>query len=111
MNPFTTTCDVYRPFGDATPTATGVPCRLVPELQTLAGLQWTHYIDLPDGTDVRDGCTRSEGLNAIAFADGDEVRIGGTRYAVVWVEGHNRDTAQPFRRAYLFRHEVTWPDV
>lgn len=115
MNFFTTSCDVYRPFGDATPTETGIPCRLVPALQQdvrgAGGLTWTHYIELPADADVRDGGTRTLGNPDVMYADGDEVRIGTVRYVVVWVELHNRGGAMPFRRAYLSRDTVTWPDL
>jgi hypothetical protein len=110
MMHFTTTCDVYRPFGDATPLATGIACRLVPHLRTTGSPMWTHYVDLPDGTDVRDGCSRRTGSTDIDFADGDEVRVGATRYAVVWVERHNVGCPKPYLRAYLARHEASWPN-
>jgi hypothetical protein len=112
----TSTCDVYRPFGDASPLATGVPCRLAPDLAAGTGkkvvlpLSWTHTLDLQPGADVRDGCSRSVGADAIDFADGDEVRVGGTRYVVVWVETVGRDSPMQFQRAYLLRHEAAWPD-
>ena len=104
-----TTCDVYRPFGDATPTASGVPCRLVPDLSRGrspdgTGLAWTHYLVLDATADVRDGCTRAAGAQAQTYADGDEVRIGGARFAVVWVERVEAGTAREYQRAYLMRH-------
>jgi len=116
---FTTTCDIYRPFGAGSPTTTGVPCRLTPVLiqgnRGVGGLSWTHYLDLPADADVRDGCTRNEASPDVVYADGDELRVPGgsstTRYAVVWVETHNRGGPNPFRRAYLARHEASWPDV
>lgn len=111
---FTTTCDIYRPFGDATPTTVAAACRLVPDLANgmrFAGpLAWTHYVDLPIEVDVVDGGTRAEGSSEISFADGDELRVpsGGTaRYVVVWVEDHNVGATRPFRRAYLTRHSTT----
>lgn len=117
-NFFTTTCDVYRPFGAGSPTTSGLACRLTPDVaggDRGGGLSWTHYLDLPAGADVRDGCTRTEGAPGVVYADGDEVRVPGgsgtTRYAVVWVETHNRGGPNPFRRAYLARHEASWPDV
>src|SRR5438067_1009800 len=63
----TTTCDVYRPFGAGSPTATGIPCRLTAALTATAGrpggstLTWTHTLDLQPGADVRDGCSRTAG--------------------------------------------------
>jgi hypothetical protein len=116
----TGTCDVYRPFGDATPLASGIPCRLAPDLAVGSGkkvvvpLAWAHTLDLQPGTDVRDGCSRTAGANAIDFADGDEVRVpsgaGTTRYVVVWVETVGLGTPMQYQRAYLLRHEAAWPD-
>src|SRR5437762_3561390 len=91
-NQLTTTCHIYRPFGAGSPTATGVACRLVPDLargRAMPGpLAWTHYLDLDDSVDIRDGCTRTGG-DGVNFFDGDEVRVpnaSGSRYVVVWVE-------------------------
>jgi hypothetical protein len=116
----THSCDIYRPFGDATPTTTGVPCRLAPALAAgsgkpmVAALAWTHTLDFQPGVDLRDGCSRTTGSNAIDYADGDEVRIsdgaGATRYVVVWVETVGRGTPMQFQRAYLLRHEAAFPD-
>lgn len=111
----TTTCDIYRPFGAGSPAATGVPCQLSADLAagTLGGLVWTHTLDLACGTDLRDGCTRTAGNDAINYADGDEVHIpsgGATRYVVVWVEVHSRGSALECLRAYLLRHAPSWPD-
>jgi hypothetical protein len=107
----TTTCDIYRPFGAGSPVTTAVPCRVSPDLargdHTAAGIVWSHYIDLSDTVDVRDGCTRTAGANAINYNDGDEVRIpnaSGNRFAVVWVEIRNQGTPREFKRAYLLRH-------
>jgi hypothetical protein len=115
MNPsmWTSTCDVYRPFGAASPTTSGIVCRLVPDMangQQPGGLSWTHYVDLPADVDVRDGCGRSLGSLTINYADGDELRIpggsDGARFVVVWVEHHNQGTSAAFNRAFLTRHEV-----
>ncbi len=114
MPAYPSTCDIYRPFDDAAPTETGIECRLVPDLvngQRSLGLTWTHYIEVPPDTDIRDACTRSAETSSITYADGDEIRIGTTRYATVWVEPHDRDGIMAFRRVYLLRHEVTWPEV
>jgi hypothetical protein len=114
----TTTCDIYRPFGAGSPTTTGVACRLVVDLAGGRGVGangsviWTHFIELQDTVDVRDGCTRLAGSDSVVYADGDEVRIpngSGTRYVVVWVELVNRGTAQQFKRAYLVRDTAVWP--
>jgi hypothetical protein len=110
---FSTTCDVYRPFGAASPTATGLPCRLVPDLAVGrpfggSGLMWTHYLDLDAGADVRDGCTRFGAANALNYADGDEIRIPSgaptPRFVVVWVETINQGSPRESRRAYLMRN-------
>jgi hypothetical protein len=115
-----TTFDLYRPFGAAGPTATGLACNLVACLEGGRGAQaaanyltWSHYLDVDAAVDVRDGCTRAAGADQVTYADGDEVRApsgaGSTRYVVVWVEVHNRGTAVEFKRAYLLRHAATWP--
>lgn len=110
----TTTCDVYRPFGAGSPTATAVPCRLVDDLDSGRtpgglGVMWTHHIDLDPSADVRDGCSRTVGANAVSYGDGDEVRIpsgGSARYVVVWVTVRELGTAQAYKRAYLLRHSA-----
>ncbi|MBX7105361.1 MAG: hypothetical protein K1X57_14855, partial [Gemmataceae bacterium] len=99
---------------DTTPTETDVPCRLNPDFaggQQAGAIAWTHTLDLAADADVREGGGRGEGGATISYADGDEIRIGTTRYVVVWVEPHVRDGPTPFRRAYLLRHEVTWPNL
>jgi hypothetical protein len=111
----TTTCDIYRPFGAASPLTTGVPCRLsaCPGGEALAGTMcWTHTLDVQPDVDIRDGCSRTAGNDAGDYADGDEVRVpgGGTRYVVVWVEVVGCGTPMQYRRAYLVRHEAAWPD-
>ena len=107
-----TTCDVYRPFGAASPTAAGVRCRLVADhargrAPFSGGPTWTHYLDLDPAADVRDGVTRTLASNALVFNDGDEVRVptGATapRYVVVWVEKVHEGTPREFKRAYLLR--------
>ena len=57
----TTTCDIYRPFGAASPAQAGVPCRLAPSRfarDKPDSLMWTHTLDLQPGTDVRDATSR-----------------------------------------------------
>jgi hypothetical protein len=111
----TTTCDIYRPFGAASPTYTGIACRLTATLargraiDPKTSLMWTHTLDVQDSVDLRDGCTRLADANAITFADGDEVRVpSGTanRYVVVWVEVVGMGTPRQHQRAYLLRHAV-----
>ena len=107
-----TTCDVFRPFGDAAPTYRDVPCRLVPDFArgqaSASGAPlWTHYLVLDAAADVRDGCTRMPGVPQVSYADGDEVRVpaggGGPRFVVVWVETIEAGTPREFKRAYLMR--------
>ena len=105
-----TTCDIYRPFGAGSPTVSGVACHLeadFPRGQNAAGtLTWTHRMQVDPGTDIRDGCIRTPGLNLLIYGDGDEVRIpsgGSTRYVVVWVENKGEGTPQACRRVYLMR--------
>lgn len=111
MSLWNTTCAIHRPFGDDT-VAVGIEGRLVPDFvrgQMATGLRWTHYLDLPAGTDIRDGGTRGEGSSEITFADGDEVRVpsgSAARFVVVWVEQHNLGGPMSFCRAYLTRHDA-----
>lgn len=109
-----TTCDIYRPATAGSPTTTGVASRHVPSLNRVlqSPLVWTDIIDLDESVDVRDGCTRVAGADAITYADGDGIRIpnaSGTRYVVVWVETINRGTTRAFKRAYLIRDTAVWP--
>src|SRR5262249_38243537 len=103
MNFFTTTCDVYRPFGAGAPTEIGIPCRLVPNLNQVVrgaeGVSWTHYIDLPAVTDTQDRFTRAAPPPDVRYANGHELRGGPVRSGGVWVELHMRGGAMPFRRA------------
>jgi hypothetical protein len=108
-----TTCDIYRPFGDAAPLAAGVPCLLLPADSGEGGPTFTHALALQPGVDICDGCTRTAGSDALDYADGDEVRVpsgGATRYVVVWVETVARGTPRQFQRAYLLRHSAAFPD-
>lgn len=112
-------CDVYRPFGSASPTTTGIPCRIAPRTDSKSRgivdetIAWTHMLDFQPGVDIRDGCSRSAGDCVITYADGDEIRVPSgstTRYVVMWVETIGRDTPLQFQRAYLLRHGAAWPD-
>jgi hypothetical protein len=62
------------------------PCDLnFPAGHVAAKLVWSHILEV----DLRDGCTRTGGSNAVAYADGNEVRIpdgSRTQYVVVWME-------------------------
>lgn len=107
------TCDIFRPFGAGTATYTNVRCRLVADFArsreaALAGPEWTHYLVADVTVDVRDGCTRTAGTDAVGYADGDEVRVpsgaGTPRFVVVWVETVDPGTPREFKRAYLLRH-------
>jgi hypothetical protein len=111
-----TTCDLYRPYTAASPTTSGIACQLVSDLsggRAPAGLVWTHYLLVNADVDVRDGCTRAAGADAVTYADGDGVRIptgaGTTRYVVVWVEVLQRGGANEHKRVYLIRDTATWP--
>ncbi|MFO0808972.1 MAG: hypothetical protein U0746_10140 [Gemmataceae bacterium] len=110
----TTTCDIYRPFGAASPLTTGVPCRISPGGPTITdGPHWTHTLDVQPGVDLCDGCSRTAGADAMTYADGDEVRVpsgGATRYVVVGFETVARGTPMQFQRAYLLRHSAAFPD-
>ena len=106
------TCDVYRPFGAASPTTTGVRCRLVADHARGrpgfgGGPTWTHYLDLDPAADVQDGVTRPLSSTTLTYADGDEIRVptgaATPRYVVVWVEKVHEGTPREFKRAYLLR--------
>lgn len=107
-----TTCDVFRPFGAATPTTSNIPCRLVADFnrsrQSSDALDWTHYLILNPDVDIRDGCSRLTGSNALTYADGDEVRIptgtSAPRFVVVWVEKVETGSPREFKRVFLMRH-------
>ena len=107
-----TTCDIYRPFGSALPTTSNIPCRLVADFnrsrQAAGTPDWTHYVVLNPTVDIRDGCARVPGGNAITYADGDEIRIptgaATPRFVVVWVETVETGTPREYKRAFLMRH-------
>ncbi len=112
---FTSSCDIYRPFGAGWPTTSSISCRLIPSTPTEVsglGTLFSDYIDLDESVDIRDGCTRTAGTTTVVYADGDEVRIpnaSGTRYVVTWVVTMNRGTRHAFKRAYLLRDTAVWP--
>jgi len=108
------TYDLYRPFGAATPTYTGVDCTLFEDVPTGRGqspintVVWTHYLETDADTDILDGCTRTDAVNTLNYADGDEIRIpssGTTRYVVVFVSQADPGDGQ-VTRAYLMRHSA-----
>jgi len=108
------TCDIYSPFGAASPSATNVPVQFVQDLFAGRGtspcntVAWTHYIDVAEAVTILDGCTRTATLNTIDYLDGDEVRIptgGSSRYVVVWVTLCDEE-GTTVKRAYLMRHAV-----
>lgn len=113
-----TMCDIYRPFGSASPLTTGIPCQLVPDMAhgqpRLSGnLVWTHYLLVKEDVDIRDGCSRNAGTLTIAYTDGDKVVVptgaGNTSYVVVWVEYLHRGSTSAYKRAYLLRDTAAWP--
>src|SRR5438552_5106419 len=90
-----TTCDIYRPFGAASPTFSNVPCHLAADFSngrapSTNALMWSHYLLVDAGVDLRDGCSRNLAAKEESFADGDMVVVpsgaGNTSYVVVWVE-------------------------
>jgi hypothetical protein len=111
------TCDVYSSMGAGSPdVATGISCKHTPcmpqGLRSEPGaLQYTDVILVADTVDVRDGCTRTAGTNAVTYGDGYKVAIpsGGTTYSVVWVETVNRGMSSAYKRVYLMRDAAAWP--
>lgn len=107
-----TTCDVYRPFGAGSPTATAVPCRLVADYARSRAVtltpMWTHYLIVNPGAGIEDAVARPAGSNSLTYADGDEVRVptgaSSPRFVVVWVETAETGTPQEYQRVYLLRH-------
>jgi len=80
-------------------------------LATGSPIWWTQYLDLDDSIDIRDGCTRTAGVDALNYADGDEVRIpsgSNNRYVVVFVTMLSRGLPGQYKRAYLIRHSADW---
>ena len=71
-----------------------------------------HLLVNPD-VDLRDGCTRGPGSDAITYADGDGVMVpsgsGNTRYVVVWVDHVQRVQSGEHKRVYLVRDTAAWP--
>lgn len=76
-------------------------------------MAWTHYVDVPAGSNIRDGCSRTLSINVWVYGDGDEVRItvGGrlTAFVVVFVVDRYCDTPDEHRRAYLMRDRIITP--
>lgn len=109
-----TTFNLHRPFGTdaAGGTFTGFlsPAAATGRAPGSGNPRWTHTLDVDEDVDIRDGCTRIEGMNEITYADGDEVRIpsgsAAGRYVVVWVESHHQGTPTAFKRVYLMRHSI-----
>ncbi len=111
-----TDCDIYSPFGAASPATTGVPCRFYEAIYSGRGFNpqnvvcYTHYVDVANDVDIFDGCTRTASLSTINYADGDEVRIpanteGAQRYVTCWVSRMRPTEEQgAIKRAYLMRH-------
>lgn len=109
---------IHRPFGAASARSSGtgslvdsLPCGRSPGGSNLL---YTHVLYVGSSEDVRDGCSRTAGGDAILYADGDEVRVttpfGYTRFAVVWVgsaydKGSISDPSLGGIPVYLLRHE------
>ena len=118
---FSLTCDIRRPFGAVAVASANVPCNVVPALyggeQVTSGpnnIDWDTWIDLPIGTDIRDGLSRSVGSNNFNYTDGDQVDVknaaGSVAATYVVVYSHIRYWGKPYayKRCYLLRHAVVW---
>lgn len=127
------TFSLYRPFGAASATTSGICGRLLSDLpmraqmggsartpgellggppdSELRSLAWSNVLEVDSSVDIRDGCTRTDGYNGFNYSDGDEIRnANGTRFVVVWVETIPAGPNLPGRkRAYLLRHSAAWP--
>lgn len=114
--PVVTTCDTYRPFGDVAPYLTAVACTLYDQFfcgrgSGLSGvLVWTHYMDVPDTTDILDGILRIPGSDSLLYNDGDGVVIpsgGTTTFMVIWVAQYTDTlTSITYKRVYMLRDHV-----
>jgi hypothetical protein len=113
------TFNILRPFGGAT-FASGVLGTLYADLQPGRGgysggnyFPWTDYLECSDSTDIRDGCTRPAGIDAVSFSNGDEVLITtpptATAYVVVQVQRLVDLNGVTYKRAYLTRDQAGWP--
>lgn len=115
-NPFDNTFEIRRAFGAGSATTSGLDCRLIGDFvggRLAADVpDWTHVLICESTVDLRDGCSRVIGSNALTYADGDEVRVpsgaSSPRFVVVWCETVNKGLSGPdlyeYKRAYLMRH-------
>ncbi len=118
------TADLYKPFGAASATWTGEPCRVVPSLFKGRGgyiasnyINWSHYVDFNvtnNSRQIRDGASRAAGADLIAWAMGDELRChtgeGDSllKLAVVWVEWRYFAEPRDYLRVYCLRDDLAW---
>jgi hypothetical protein len=114
--PFTSTFEIRRPFGAGSATTSGLNCTLIGEFEPSRKAadipSWTHVLICESTVDLRDGCSRVGGSNAITHTDGDEVRIpsgaSSPRFVVVWCETVNKGETGPdlyeYKRVFLMRH-------
>ncbi len=117
---FTTTFDVYRPFGAAAASTAGLVGVFYSDAINGRGsysggnyLTWSDFIDVASTVDVRDGLGRGSGLDTTVYSDGDEVRVPSgaavSRYVVVKVSNMRDLTGVLFKRVYLLRDQPHWP--
>ncbi len=115
--PANTTCDVYRSGSvpPADPAVAGVPCRLEADYarrmevgETMsADYRFTHVLLVDPATDIRDA-----NVAFVVGSTGDDVYVpdrNGTRFRVVMVELHYRNSPTAVRRVYLDRYQPVWP--
>jgi hypothetical protein len=102
-------CGIYRPFG-GTLIATvdgqieSQRGHIVPF--NTATPQFTHTVKFPEGTDCQDGITRPDSTaTSLTYAAGDEVRVGSSKWSVMYVDKVNRG-GDEFLLAYLLRHTL-----
>lgn len=110
-----TTCDVFHGTnapGLGPPDLAAVPCRLTPAFllgaNAQATWQFTHYIDVPLDTDIRDYYA----LGSAGSGNTDKLYIpdeNGTGFWVMFCERHGWGTPNDFRRVYLNRLQATFP--
>jgi hypothetical protein len=117
---YTTSFDVYRPFGNAAPVVTGLVGVFYSDAINGRGsysggnyVMWSDFLDVASSVDVRDGSSRASGLDTVSYADGDEVRVpsgaAASRYVVVRVSNMLDLTGVLFKRVYLLRDAAHWP--
>jgi len=109
------TCKIYRNLGSPDLVAEDVPCRVVPVTwggrqrdEVIAGVAFTHTVDLPTTTIIQGGLARS-GASTTRYAFNDAMAylivVDGQypfdRYMVVTVERRWMDLPDEYIRAYV----------